>query len=65
MKIENHGLEGKKEDKNVWKLPQHKVGDNGIHLESVTPHPLRAGNLCRILRNTNILKQALIMVMSV
>lgn len=34
MKIE---IKGKREGEDVWKLPQHKVEDNGICLKSATP----------------------------
>lgn len=67
--MEKNDLERKKDDEDLWKMPQHKVGDHGIHLESATPHLLRTGSFCKnffcIPRNTNILNQALIMVMSV
>ena len=48
MKMEKNELEGKREDEDVWKLSQHKVGYNGIRLESTTPHLLRTGSFCKI-----------------
>lgn len=47
MTTEKYELKGKKEDEDMWKLLQHKVGDNGIHLEMATPHLLKTGSFCK------------------
>jgi len=45
--VEKGEMEGKRKDEGMWKLPQHAVGDDGIHLESTAPH-LRTGSFCKM-----------------
>lgn len=50
LKVEDGELEGKREDRGLWKLLQLSgiLGDSGITLENTVPHLIRTESVCKI-----------------